>query len=258
MLRGLLRLIRGGSPGWARPIPVSGPNRAAQVQRLLTEYGIRLVERDPKGNARPLTADEMALLRDTLHALGPAWYGPFRDSPINFWIDRNPGGGSYGNGWLRIGDPGKDLSILYRILIHEGTHASNEYRGWIYEHDWCFRPGLDWVKKGDAWTHPRQQGVPPQPGDWETLPVDARDVSVAPGEDLAEMVRYFVHSVKGERQFLWPLDRSRPALYLWDTSPTRYVFVRDVFLRLPPDHPWYRRLSAGLEARAAANLGLQR
>lgn len=96
-----------------------------------------------------------------------------------------------------------------------------------------------------------------QPGNWETLPVDSRDVSTAPGEDLAETVRYFVHSVKNERAYLWPLDLSRPATYLWDTSPTRFVFVRDVFLQLPSDHPWYKRLSPAIEQLAAQNLGLK-
>lgn len=228
----------------------------ALVTDLLRTYGFRLVESDPKGNARPLTDGEIKTVRDTVGALGPEWYDPFRDRPISLWIDRNPGGGHYGNGWLRIGDPGGDLSILYRVLLHEGTHASNEYRGWLYEEAWCFKPGLDWRKQGDDWVHPRQQGKTAEPGNWESLPVDSRDVSIAPGEDLAETVRYYVHSVRNEREFLWPLDRTRPALYLWDTSPTRFVFVRDVFLKLPPDSPLYKRLTPEQEKLAAANLGL--
>jgi hypothetical protein len=230
--------------------------RVADNERLLNDYGMRLIETDPKGNSRPLAPAEKHVLRTTMELLGPVWYAPFRDSPINFWIDRNPGGGHYGNGWLRVGDFNGDLSVLYRILLHEGTHASNEYRGWMYEHDWCTRPGLDWVRKGDEFTHPRQQGRAMLPGDWETLPVDGRDVSTAPGEDLAEMVRYYVHSVKNERAYLWPLDQKKPPLYLWATSPTRHVFVRDVFLKLPPGHPLYRKLPREQEERAAKNLGL--
>jgi hypothetical protein len=229
-------------------------DHARTLQTLLETHGIRLIESDPKNNARPWRQPEIEMLMETLHLLGPAFYEPFRHDPIHTWIDRNPGGGSFGNGWLRIGDPGNDVSILYRILLHEGTHASNEYRGWPYETEFCTRPGLDWRKEDDEWVHPRQQGKPHQPGEWETLPVDARDVSVAPGEDLAEMVRYYVHSVRDERAWLWPLDRKRPAIYLWDTSPTRFVYVRDHFLRLPDDHPWYKRLSPDQEARAAANL----
>lgn len=225
------------------------------VQTLSNSYGVRLVESDPKGNARPWRESELALLIDTLHHLGPTFYKPFLSRPIHLWIDRNPGGGGFGNDWLRIGNPGQDQSILYRIFLHEGTHASNEYRGWPYENEFCTRPGLDWQKTGDQWTHPRQQGAPPQPGDWETLPVDSRDVSTAPGEDLAEMVRYYVHSVRNERAWLWPLDLSQPPVYLWDTSPTRFVYVRDYFLALPESHPWYKRLSPADEARAAANLG---
>lgn len=232
------------------------PNHAALLADLNNTLGFTVIENDPKGNSRPLSDAELQTLHDTVGAMGPQWYGPFRDKPINFWIDRNPGGGSYGDSWLRIGEPGNDVSVLYRILIHEGTHASNEYRGWPYENQWCMRPGLDWRKVGDTWVHPRQQGQPFLPGEWESLPVDSRDVSTAPGEDLAETVRYFVHSVKGERQFLWPLDQSKPGVYLWDTSPTRFVFVRDVFLKLPPDHVWYKRLSPVLERYAAANLGL--
>ena len=93
-----------------------------------------------------------------------------------------------------------------------------------------------------------------QPGDWETLPVDAQDVSTSPGEDLAEMVRYFVHSVKDERAYLWPLDLSQPATYLWTTSPTRFVFVRDIFLKLPPTHAWYKRVLPDQEQLALSHL----
>lgn len=226
------------------------------VNKLLVDYGLRLIETDPKGNARPLNDAELHILIATADALGPEWYDPFRDHPINFWIDKNPGGGGYADSWLRVGDPGLDASVLYRIFIHEGTHASNEFRGWPYERRWCTKPGLDWKKVGDAWVHPRQQGGALQDGHWETLPVDSRDVSVAPGEDLAEMVRYFVHSVRNEREFLWPLDKSRPATFLWDTSPTRFVFVRDIFLKLPPGHALYKRLSEDQESLAAKNLGL--
>ena len=144
--------------------------------------------------------------------------------------------------------------MLYRIFLHEGTHASNEYRGWPYERHFCTLPGLDWRKEGGQWVHPRQQGRPPESGEWETLPVTSRDVSVAPGEDLAETVRYYVHSVRGERAWLWPLDLSQPPLYLWDTSPTRFIYVRDYFLALPRDHPWYKRLDEATEARVGAIL----
>jgi hypothetical protein len=232
----------------------ASPDHARAVDTLLNTYGIHLVERDPKGNARAWQPDEIEMITATLHLLGPAFYQPFLNTPIQLWIDRHPGGGSYGNHWLRIGEPGRDVSILYRIFLHEGTHASNEYRGWPYENEFCTRPGLDWRKVGDEWIHPRQQGKPLQSGKWETLPVDARDVSTAPGEDLAETVRYFVHSVKNERAWLWPLDLAKPPLYLWDTSPTRFVFVRDHFLALPADHPWFRRLPPDVEARAASNL----
>jgi hypothetical protein len=68
------------------------------------------------------------------------------------------------------------------------------------------------------------------------------------------MVRYFVHSVRDERAWLWPLDQSKPALYLWDTSPTRFIFVRDYFLALPEGHPWYKRLSPEVEKRVALAL----
>ncbi len=252
----LLRLFR---EPVERPAATSGiapdPARAHTVQTLLDAHGIRLVEQDDNGNARPWRSAELELLVETVRLLGPAFYDPFRRQPLHLWIDRNPGGGSYGDGWLRIGDPGNDTSILYRIFLHEGTHASNEYRSWPYENEFCTRPGLDWRKVGDKWVHPRQQGAPHQPGNWETLPVDSRDVSVAPGEDLAETVRYFVHSVRDERAWLWPLDRSRPATYLWDTSPTRFVYVRDHFLALTEDHPWYRLLSPEDEQHAAANLG---
>jgi hypothetical protein len=251
----LQRLLKAlGFDLWRNSSP-SPDNRTALVARLMDSYGIRVVENDAAGNARPLITAELDLIRTTVDNLGPTWYEPFRDNPLNLWVDRHPGGGHYGNNSLRIGDPGYDLSILYRILIHEGTHASNEYRGWPYEKQWCTRPGLDWRKTGDTWTHPRQQGKSMQPGDWETLPVDARDVSVAPGEDLAEMVRYYVHSVKNERAYLWPLDRAKPARYLWMTSPTRFMFVRDVFLKLPPSHPWHKTMEPELEQRAARNLG---
>ncbi len=231
-------------------------NHAAAVAELRTTFGLNLIESDPKGNSRPLSQDELETLRQTFTELGVNWYGLFAAKPINFWIDRNPGGGGFGDGWLRIGEPGGDLSVLYRILIHEVTHASNEYRGWPFETIWCSKPGLDWCKVGENWTHPRQQGSVMQTGNWETLPVDSRDVSTAPGEDLAETVRYYVHSVKDERAWLWPLDQNRPATYLWDTSPTRFVFVRDVFLKLSPASTLYKRLPPALEARAAANLGL--
>jgi hypothetical protein len=79
-------------------------------------------------------------------------------------------------------------------------------------------------------------------------------VSTTPAEDLAEMVRYYVHSVRDERTWLWPLDLSKPPVYLWDTSPTRFVYVRDHFLALPENHPWYKRLSPDAEDRAAVNL----
>ena len=236
---------------------VPASNHAQLLVEMRDSFGLNVIETDPKGNARPLTDAELSILHATAQALGESWYGSFRRQPIQLWIDRNPGGGGYGNGWLRIGDQGGDVSAIYRIFIHEGTHASNEYRGWPYESQWCSKPGLDWRKVGDTWTHPRQQGTAMQPGNWETLPVDSWDVSTAPGEDLAETVRYFVHSVKNERAYLWPLDQSRPATYLWDTSPTRFVFVRDVFLQLPPDHPWYKRLPSAIEQRAVQNLGLK-
>lgn len=232
--------------------PVAEHN--AIVTALHEEFGVKLVEDDPKGNARPWHADELAMLTETLHLLGPTFYDPFKDNPLHVWIDRNPGGGHYGNHWLRLGEPGRDLSVLYRVFLHEGTHASNEYRGWPYENEFCTRRGLDWRREGDQWRHPRQQGHAPEPGDWETLPVSAGDVSTAPGEDLAEMVRYYVHSVRNERAWLWPLDLKQPPIYLWDTSPTRFIYVRDYFLALPQAHPWYKRLAPDLEIRAAANL----
>jgi hypothetical protein len=234
-------------------LPVS---RGAALNTLRSAFGVHVIESDPKGNARPLDDAELSVLYETMQGMGAAWYGDFRAKPINFWIDKNPGGGGYSDSWIRIGDPMGDPSVLYRILIHEGTHASNEYRGWMYELEWCTRPGLDWRKVGDQWTHPRIQGGQHQPGEWESLPTDTRDVSIAPGEDLAEMVRYYVHSVRGERAYLWPLDLSKPAVYLWDTSPTRHVFVRDIFLKLPPEHRWYKPLHPLLELHARRNLGI--
>jgi hypothetical protein len=67
-------------------------------------------------------------------------------------------------------------------------------------------------------------------------------------------VRYYVHSVRQERAWLWPLDLAKPPVYLWDTSPTRFVYVRDYFLELRPDHAWYRWLSPEAEEQAAAHL----
>ncbi|MBN1678716.1 MAG: hypothetical protein JW966_00395 [Anaerolineae bacterium] len=224
------------------------------VKHLASDYGIQVIEHDSKGNARRWAKAELDLIAEILLLLGPTFCAPFRTQPIRVWIDHTPGGGSFGNGWLRVGEPGRDSSVLYRIFLHESTHASNEYRGWPYENTFCTRPGLDWQRVEGEWTHPRQQGRAPQPGTWETLPVDSRDVSTAPGEDLAEMVRYYVHSVRNERTWLWPLDLSKPPVYLWDTSPTRFVYVRDHFLALPGDHPWYKRLSPDIEKQAAANL----
>ncbi len=230
-------------------------DRTKAIASLADSYGIEIIERDMQGQARPPTETELAALLTTARDLGLQWYGPFRDKRLRLCIDRAPGGGSYADGILRIGDPRGDVSALYRIFIHEGTHASNEYRGWPYESQWCTKPGLDWRKVGEnTWVHPRQQGSATQPGDWETLPVDARDVSTSPAEDLAEMVRYFVHSVKNERAYLWPLDLSKPATYLWTTSPTRFVFVRDVFLQLSSTHPWYCRLSPEQEQLAVQHL----
>ena len=224
---------------------------AEAIGAIATTYGLRILENTPDRGARPWRLAELRLINETLGLLGPAFYSPFLPRPCDVWFDRTPGGGGYGNGTLRIGDPGHDPSLLYRVFLHEGTHASNEYRGWPYERQYCMRPGLDWRQQGSDWVHPRQQGRAPEPGNWETLPVDSRDVSVAPGEDLAEMVRYFVHSVRDERAYLWPLDQTKPPTYLWDTSPTRFIFVRDIFLALPDTHPWYRTLAPDVEARVA-------
>ncbi len=229
-------------------------DRTKATVTLLQSYGIEIVDQVSQGMARPPTDAELTVLTNTTRDLGMEWYEAFRNKPIKLWIDRAKGGGEYGNGWLRIGDSHGDVSLVYRTFIHEGTHASNEYRGWLYENHWCTKPGFDWLLTGDRWVHPRQQGSAMQSGDWETLPVDSRDVSTAPGEDLAEMVRYFVHSVKDERAYLWPLDLSKPPVYLWETSPTRFVFVRDVFLKLSPGHPWYKRLSPEQEQLAASHL----
>jgi hypothetical protein len=229
-------------------------DRARTLATLAETYGLQVVDHDAQGNARPPTESELSTLQATVRDMGLEWYGPFRNRPLRIWLDPGHGGGGYSGGTLRIGDTRGDVSLLYRILIHEGTHASNEYRGWPYENEWCFKPGFDWQKVGDnKWTHPRQQGTAMQQGDWETLPVDSRDVSTSPAEDLAEMVRYFVHSVKNERAYLWPLDQSKPATYLWASSPTRYVFVRDIFLRLSPNHPWYKRLSPEQEDLALSH-----
>ncbi|MBN1201172.1 MAG: hypothetical protein JXJ20_04885 [Anaerolineae bacterium] len=250
-----IKLLRDWLNRWLTPSQAPADATLARaVEYLRDVYGVRVMENDPKGRARSWRRSELVILTETLHLLGPAFYKPFLDTPLHIWIDRKPGGGTYGNHWLRIGEPGRDVSILYRIILHEGTHASNEYRGWPYETRFCTKPGLDWRKVGGEWVHPRQQGKLPEPGDWETLPVDARDVSTSPAEDLAETVRYFVHSVRDEREWLWPLDKSRPPIHLWDTSPTRFVYVRDHFLVLPDDHPWYKRLAPAVEARAAANL----
>jgi len=245
--------VRGQLP--PSPIQSTTSDRARTIATLLDTYGVQIVEQGAPGNARSLTDGELNTILSTVRDMGLEWYGPFRNRPLRLWIDRAPGGGGYGSGWLRVGDPGNDLSQLYRVLIHEGTHASNEYRNWPFEQEWCTKPGFDWQKVGEnTWQHPRQQGTTMQPGNWETLPVDSRDVSVSPAEDLAESVRYFVHSVKNERIFLWPLDQNQPATYLWATSPTRFVFVRDVFLKLPPTHPWYKRLTPDQEQLARAHL----
>ena len=222
---------------------------AAAAAHLASAYGVRAVGTEAQPTARPWRAEELALLDDTLRLLGPRFYGPFRDHPLHGWLDQAQGAGGFGRGWLRIGDPGGDSSVIYRLFLHEATHASNEYRDWPYEKQFCTRPGLDWRMVDGEWRHPRQQGRLQRPGPWETLPVDSRDVSTNPGEDLAEMVRYFVHSARDERQWLWPLDQSKSATYLWDTSPTRFIFVRDYFLALGADHPWYRRLEEDVEAR---------
>jgi len=87
----------------------------ARASNLLSAYGIRLVEKDSHKNARPWHDDEIALLDETLYLLGSTFYGPFLTKPLNVWIDRLPGGGSYGHQWLQLGEPGHDLSILYRI-----------------------------------------------------------------------------------------------------------------------------------------------
>ncbi|HML20040.1 MAG TPA: hypothetical protein PKD09_00225 [Aggregatilinea sp.] len=224
---------------------------AEAIGDIAMNYGIRILEATPDRGARPWRKVELHLINETLALLGPAFYSPFLAHPLDLWIDRTPGGGGYGSGTLRIGDPGHDPSLLYRVFLHEGTHASNEYRGWPYERQYCMRPGFDWRREGKTWVHPRQQGRAAEAGTWETLPVDSRDVSVAPGEDLAETVRYFVHSVRDERAYLWPLDQTKPATYLWDTSPTRFIFVRDIFLALPPTHIWYRTLDPEVEARVA-------
>ena len=39
-----------------------------------------------------------------------------------------------------------------------------------------------------------------------------------------------------------------------DADPQRFVFVRDVFLKLPPTHPWYKRLMPDQEQLARAHL----
>lgn len=248
-----LGVVQKAPPG--SPLSVPATDRDKMIATLAQTYGIQIIPPDGRPNIRPPTDAELNVLITTARDLGMEWYGPFRSKPLSIYIDKTPGGGSYGNGILRFGDPGSDLSLLYRIFIHEGTHASNEYRHWPYETQWCTKPGFDWTKVGDnKWTHPRQQGTQMQEGNWETLPVDSRDVSTTPAEDLAEMVRYFVHSVKDERLWLWPLDQSKPATYLWTTSPTRFVFVRDIFLKLPPTHPWYRQLSPEQEQLAASHL----
>lgn len=238
----IARLWRGASAAPSQPVS----ERAA---RLASVYGVHAVGPETQAAARPWREGELALLEDTLRQLGPRFYEPFRSHPLRVWLDTAHGEGGFGHGWLRIGDPGRDTSVLYRIFLHEATHASNEYRGWPYEKLFCTRPGFDWRLVDGEWRHPRQQGRLPRPGAWETLPVDSRDVSTNPAEDLAEMVRYFVHSVRDERAWLWPLDQSQPATYLWDTSPTRFIFVRDYFLGLEPDHPWYRRLDEHVEKR---------
>ena len=226
----------------------------APAALLASAYGVRAMGTEAQPNARPWRADELAMLSDVLELLGPRFYGPFLEHPLHVWIDQTQGAGGFGHGWLRIGDPGNDVSVLYRIFLHEATHASNEYRDWPYEKQFCTRPGLDWRMIDGEWRHPRQQGRLQRPSPWESLPVDSRDVSTNPGEDLAEMVRYFVHSVRDERQWLWPLDQSKPGMYLWDTSPTRFIFVRDYFLAIGADHPWYRRLDDETEERVRGDL----
>src|SRR5512140_1664144 len=95
-----------------KPLAMS---HADALSALRATFGITVVESDPKGNSRPLQPDELAILYETVQSLGPTWYGKFPAKPVNFWIDKNPGGGGYNDSWLRIGEPGADPSVLYRI-----------------------------------------------------------------------------------------------------------------------------------------------
>ena len=141
---------------------------------------------------------------------------------------------------------------LSSIAFCSTTHASNEYRGWPYENEFCTCPGLDWRKKGDTWTHPRSRGAAGAcPGDPAGRP---RDVSTALGEDLAESVRY-CPLVRDERAWRPPTKASRRSTCgIRRRHASSMSATTSYSFRISP---WYRRLDAVVDARAA-NLAQRR
>ena len=65
--------------------PESSGEHSRAVDVLKSTYGLRLIETDPKGNARPWRSSELSMLQETLRLLGPAFYS--RLSIILFIFD---------------------------------------------------------------------------------------------------------------------------------------------------------------------------
>jgi hypothetical protein len=166
-------------------------------------------------------------VHDTAALLGPEWYGVFVQQPIRLTTERDA------SGEVLVINP---LNVR-RSFITEGTRLVNQRRGNFYQNNWCTKPGFDWRFEDGEWLHPAARG---ESGNWEMLPVPFTN----PADDLAEMVMFYVDLV----------ERNFAAKRLSVTAPTRFVFVRDAFLRLPVDHVWYANLTPQAEQQAAENL----